>query len=230
MRRPSSWRREYQRLVASIDASPRKLDELEGRRVAATAAGFAETQRMGTGNLPAGFVRAGDGSPHRLRCPRRFQIHASSSGPALPAAFPIAASADSYYLTIAVSVGSFRTDVRIFNPASSDSNVSLVFVPVGNQNNGAAFLNSVHKVIPKGQPADTAALAPAAPPAGSPPEAVLQRVQLPDENEACFSSGFYSPIRRLAGIPRPELSERIIGRVSGRLPASTSETRLAEPT
>ncbi len=66
-------------------------------------------------------------------------------------AFPIVASADSYYLTIAGSVGSFRTDVRIFNPSSSDSNVSLVFVPVGNQNNGAAFLNSVHKVVPKGQ-------------------------------------------------------------------------------
>lgn len=66
-------------------------------------------------------------------------------------AFPIAASADSYYLTIAGSVGSFRTDVRIFNPSSSDSNVSLTFVPVGNQNNGAAFLSSVHKVIPKGQ-------------------------------------------------------------------------------
>jgi hypothetical protein len=66
-------------------------------------------------------------------------------------AFPIAASADSYYLTIAGSVGSFRTDVRIFNPSSADSNVSLTFVPVGNQNNGAAFLNSVHKVIPKGQ-------------------------------------------------------------------------------
>jgi hypothetical protein len=45
---------EYQRLVASIDASLRKLDELEGRGVAATAAGFAETQRMGTtpGNRP----------------------------------------------------------------------------------------------------------------------------------------------------------------------------------
>ncbi len=66
-------------------------------------------------------------------------------------AFPIVASADSYYLTIAGSVGSFRTDVRIFNPSSSDSNVSLVFVPVGNQNNGAAFANPVHKIIPKGQ-------------------------------------------------------------------------------
>jgi len=42
---------EYQRLVASIDASLRKLDELEGRP---TAAGLAETQRMGTapGNRP----------------------------------------------------------------------------------------------------------------------------------------------------------------------------------
>lgn len=66
-------------------------------------------------------------------------------------AFPIAASADSYYLTIAGSIGSFRTDVRIFNPSSADSNVSLTFVPVGNQNNGAAFLDSVHKVIPKGE-------------------------------------------------------------------------------
>jgi len=66
-------------------------------------------------------------------------------------AFPIAASADSYYLTIAGSVGSFRTDVRIFNPSSSDSNISLVFVPVGNQNNGSALANPIHKVIPKGQ-------------------------------------------------------------------------------
>jgi len=45
---------EYQRLVASIDASLRKLDEMEGRGAGATAAGFAETQRMGTapGNRP----------------------------------------------------------------------------------------------------------------------------------------------------------------------------------
>jgi len=66
-------------------------------------------------------------------------------------AFPIVASADSYYLTIAGSIGSFRTDVRIFNPSSSDSNVSLVFVPAANQNNGSAFANAVHKVVPKGQ-------------------------------------------------------------------------------
>ena len=50
---------EYQRLVASIDASLRKLDELEGRgtasgTVAVPPAAFAETQRMGTapGNRP----------------------------------------------------------------------------------------------------------------------------------------------------------------------------------
>ena len=50
---------EYQRLVASIDASLRKLDEVEGRgtssgTVAVPAAAFAETQRMGTapGNRP----------------------------------------------------------------------------------------------------------------------------------------------------------------------------------
>jgi hypothetical protein len=45
---------EYQRLVASIDASVRKLDELEGHGPAAAAAGFNETQRMGTapGNRP----------------------------------------------------------------------------------------------------------------------------------------------------------------------------------
>lgn len=45
---------EYQRLVASIDASLRKLDDLEGRGSGATAPGFAETQRMGTapGNRP----------------------------------------------------------------------------------------------------------------------------------------------------------------------------------
>lgn len=45
---------EYQRLVASIDASLRKLGELEGSGGGAAAAGFAETQRMGTtpGNRP----------------------------------------------------------------------------------------------------------------------------------------------------------------------------------
>jgi len=50
---------EYQRLVASIDESLRKLDELEGKgtasgTVAVPAAAFAETQRMGTppGNRP----------------------------------------------------------------------------------------------------------------------------------------------------------------------------------
>ncbi len=45
---------EYQRLVASIDASLRKLDELEGRGTGGTAPGLAETQRMGTapGNRP----------------------------------------------------------------------------------------------------------------------------------------------------------------------------------
>jgi hypothetical protein len=49
---------EYQRLAASIDASLRKLDELEGRATSsgtvAVPAGFAETQRMGTapGNRP----------------------------------------------------------------------------------------------------------------------------------------------------------------------------------
>ena len=49
---------EYQRLAASIDASLRKLDELEGRSTAsgtvAVPAGFAETQRMATapGNRP----------------------------------------------------------------------------------------------------------------------------------------------------------------------------------
>lgn len=50
---------EYQRLVASIDASLRKLDELEGKgtasgTVAVPAPAFAETQRMGTapGNRP----------------------------------------------------------------------------------------------------------------------------------------------------------------------------------
>jgi Protein of unknown function (DUF1573). len=42
---------EYQRLVADIDASIRKLNELEGRT---SDAGFSETQRMGTspGNRP----------------------------------------------------------------------------------------------------------------------------------------------------------------------------------
>src|SRR3954467_8170839 len=44
---------EYQRLIASIDGSLRKLDELEGKgtasgTVAVPAPAFAETQRMGT--------------------------------------------------------------------------------------------------------------------------------------------------------------------------------------
>src|SRR3954451_1234137 len=50
---------EYQRLIASIDGSLRKLDELEGKgtasgTVAVPAPAFAETQRMGTtpGNRP----------------------------------------------------------------------------------------------------------------------------------------------------------------------------------
>jgi Protein of unknown function (DUF1573) len=45
---------EYRRLVADIDASIRKLDELGGRAPAATAAAFSETQKMGTspGNRP----------------------------------------------------------------------------------------------------------------------------------------------------------------------------------
>ncbi|MDP9360803.1 MAG: DUF1573 domain-containing protein [Acidobacteriota bacterium] len=45
---------EYRRLVADIDASIRKLDELEGRASAATATAFSEAQRMGTapGNRP----------------------------------------------------------------------------------------------------------------------------------------------------------------------------------
>lgn len=65
-------------------------------------------------------------------------------------AFPFAAFADSYYLPIAGSVGNFRTDVRIFNPSTTDSNVTLVFIPVGNQNSSATFANGVQKVIPKG--------------------------------------------------------------------------------
>jgi hypothetical protein len=45
---------EYQRLIASIDASMRKLDELEGRGSAATSAGLGETKRIATapGNRP----------------------------------------------------------------------------------------------------------------------------------------------------------------------------------
>ncbi len=65
-------------------------------------------------------------------------------------AFPLAAAADSYYLPIAGSVGSFRTDVRIFNPSTTDSTVTIVFVPVGNQNSSLTFTQGVTKVIPKG--------------------------------------------------------------------------------
>jgi Protein of unknown function (DUF1573) len=45
---------EYRRLVASIDDSIRKLDEMEGRGAAAAATGFNETQKMDTapGNRP----------------------------------------------------------------------------------------------------------------------------------------------------------------------------------
>jgi hypothetical protein len=66
-------------------------------------------------------------------------------------AIPVVASADEYYLPIAGSVGSFRTDVRMFNPAAVDSNLTLTFLPVGNQDSGAPFLHSVHKTIPAGK-------------------------------------------------------------------------------
>jgi hypothetical protein len=66
-------------------------------------------------------------------------------------AVPVVAAADAYYLPIAGSVGAFRADVRIFNPADTDSNVTLVFIPVGNQNNGAAFAHPVTVVIPSRQ-------------------------------------------------------------------------------
>jgi hypothetical protein len=65
-------------------------------------------------------------------------------------AVPVVAAADAYYLPIAGSVGAFRADVRIFNPADTDSTVTLVFVPVGNQN-GAVFAHPVTVVIPKQQ-------------------------------------------------------------------------------
>src|SRR3954454_16182825 len=59
---------EYQRLIASIDSSLRKLDELEGKgtasgTVAVPAPAFAETQRMGTapGNRP--LVSSGSSEP-----------------------------------------------------------------------------------------------------------------------------------------------------------------------
>jgi hypothetical protein len=64
-------------------------------------------------------------------------------------AFPFTALADSYYLPIAGSVGNFRTDIRIFNPTNTDSNVRLFFLPVG-KNNSSVFLNGIQKVIPKG--------------------------------------------------------------------------------
>jgi hypothetical protein len=64
-------------------------------------------------------------------------------------AVPTIAAADAYYLPIAGSVGTFRTDVRIFNPSSTDSSVTLIFFPVGNQNNGAAIANAVQVTIPK---------------------------------------------------------------------------------
>lgn len=45
---------EYRRIIADIDSSVRKLDELDGRPTMATAPGLGETQRMGTspGNRP----------------------------------------------------------------------------------------------------------------------------------------------------------------------------------
>lgn len=57
---------EYRRLVADIDASIRKLDELGGRAPVATAVGFSETQKMGTspGNRP--LVSAEPVIDHRI--------------------------------------------------------------------------------------------------------------------------------------------------------------------
>lgn len=73
-------------------------------------------------------MRAEDLNPMRFR----FSL-------LLVLAFPIVASATEYVLPIAGSVGNFRTDVRIFNPTSSDSHLSLFFLPAGNLNNDGAF-------------------------------------------------------------------------------------------
>jgi hypothetical protein len=67
-------------------------------------------------------------------------------------AFPVVASAD-YVLPIAGSVNNFRTDVRIFNPTSSDSHLVLTFLPAVNQNNQSAFTHSVHVTLPANQEA-----------------------------------------------------------------------------
>jgi hypothetical protein len=61
-------------------------------------------------------------------------------------AFPVVASAD-YVLPIAGSVNNFRTDVRIFNPTSSDSHLTLTFLPGGNQDNRSAFAQSVQVTL-----------------------------------------------------------------------------------
>lgn len=66
-------------------------------------------------------------------------------------AFPVAATASGYVLPIAGSVNNFRTDVRIFNPTASDSHLTLVFLPAGNQNNGAAFASPVLVTVPANQ-------------------------------------------------------------------------------
>jgi hypothetical protein len=70
-------------------------------------------------------------------------------------AAPLAAS--DVFLPIAGSVGSFRTDVRIFNPSSSkDVTVAARFLPVGNIDNSARFetqATAVQLTIPKRQSA-----------------------------------------------------------------------------
>lgn len=76
-----------------------------------------------------------------LRAVFLFTVAACLSGAAL---------AGDSYLPIAGSVGNFRTDVRIFNPSTSnDISVAATFLPAGNQNNSGRFSTAVTLTIPK---------------------------------------------------------------------------------
>jgi plastocyanin len=61
---------------------------------------------------------------------------------------PAAASAKDVYLSIAGSVGNFRTDARIFNPSSTkDITINAYFLPVNGASNAAATPMSI--TVPK---------------------------------------------------------------------------------
>ena len=67
---------------------------------------------------------------------------------ALCAVVPLTLSAGDKWIPIAGSVGAFRTDLRVYNPSSTDIQVRMSFLPAGNQDNNSAINSPVTLTIP----------------------------------------------------------------------------------